>query len=306
MKVAIIGAGRSNNGIGPYIAKYFHENQAQVAAVLGTTKESAEKAAENLSRFGISANGYTDFDLMVKTRKPDAVAIASPMETHYKYILASINAGMHVFCEKPFIWDRKNHQDTIGRLDNIFEIAENRGLTIAMNCQWIFSLPFYESLCGPVEKNKAKTFKMHLSPSSPDSDTIADSMPHVLSILFKSLGDGKIKDLKIEGNESKTTICFDYKHLAGICRITTELVPSPDQPRKFAYGFDGKMVFRKIDMKTYDIFFCHDKKIIRIKDPLELSVYDFIKAVENKRTPLAGRTHIYHNMNLLQKMKNKT
>ena len=39
MKISIIGAGRNNNGIGEYIAKYFHKNKAIVTSVLGTTKK---------------------------------------------------------------------------------------------------------------------------------------------------------------------------------------------------------------------------------------------------------------------------
>jgi hypothetical protein len=39
-----------------------------------------------------------------------------------------------------------------------------------------------------------------------------------------------------------------------------------------------------------------------IKDPLELSVQDFISAVREKRNPLIGKAHIMNNMSLLKKV----
>ena len=47
MKVAIIGARRRHNGIGEYIAKYFHQNGCTVVALLGTK----EKDLANILRF---------------------------------------------------------------------------------------------------------------------------------------------------------------------------------------------------------------------------------------------------------------
>ena len=48
MKVSIIGAGRNNNGVGEFIAKYFHKNKADVISVLGTTKTTAQNATDRL------------------------------------------------------------------------------------------------------------------------------------------------------------------------------------------------------------------------------------------------------------------
>ena len=66
MKVSIIGAGRNNNGIGEYIAKYFHKNNVTVISVLGTTTKTARHASTRLKRYGIQASAYTDFDHMIE------------------------------------------------------------------------------------------------------------------------------------------------------------------------------------------------------------------------------------------------
>ncbi len=304
MKIAIIGAGRNKNGIGPYIAKYIHKTRAKVTAVLGTTAASSQAAAGNLCRFGIAARAYTDFDCMVKAEKPDAIVIASPMGTHCKYLCKSVDSGMHVFCEKPFIWHKNPAMDPADLLDKIFDKAGVRKVKIAMNCQWVFSIPFYERLCGPVDKKSVKAFWMRLSPSAPGLEAIPDSVPHALSLLFAALGKGDISNFSTENSHEKSILRFSYDFSAGSCMSCIELVPSTAQPREFAYGFDSRIVFRKLDMNNYNIFFAHDKKTIRIDDPLELSVSDFIRSADHDTQPLVGRDHIYQNVSLLQKIYN--
>jgi hypothetical protein len=81
-----------------------------------------------------------------------------------------------------------------------------------------------------------------------------------------------------------------------------ELVRTIFPPRSFAYGFNGKIIHRVLDLDTYDISFKYSDKILMIKDPLELSVQDFISAVREKREPIIGKAHIMSNMVLLKKM----
>jgi hypothetical protein len=81
-----------------------------------------------------------------------------------------------------------------------------------------------------------------------------------------------------------------------------ELVRTILPPRSFSYGFNGKIIHRVLDLDTYDIFFKYLDNILMIKDPLELSVQDFISAVREKRKPLIGKAHIMSNMGLLKKI----
>src|SRR3990170_3808815 len=104
MKVSIIGAGRKRNGIGEYIAKYFHKNGARVTSVLGTSEETSTRAAWALKKYGMDSSPYTHFEKMVERERPDTVVIASPSTAHYDYLVKSVDLGLNIFCEKPFIW----------------------------------------------------------------------------------------------------------------------------------------------------------------------------------------------------------
>jgi len=207
MKISIIGAGRTRNGIGEYIGKYFHRHGAEVTSVLGTTEKTSLQASSALRKYGIDADSYTDFDEMVSTAKPDVVVIASPAATHFDYLLRSLDRGLHVFCEKPFIWD--DCPDIRTRIEDIFEKAREKRLTLAMNSQWPFSIDDYEELCGKIRVEEKNHFFVRLSPFSPGRVMIPESVPHPLSILYCRLGAGEIQKINFElDGEGEMSIRF--------------------------------------------------------------------------------------------------
>ena len=290
MKVSIIGAGRNNNGIGEYIAKYFHKNKATVISVLGTTIKTARYASTRLKRYGIQASAYTDFYHMIEEEKPDSVVIASPLPTHFEYLIKSVDASLNVFCEKPFIWNKNDDQQK--RIDYIFQKAEGSNLKIAMNSQWPFSIPYYETLCGSIDRKKIDTFFIHLSPMVAGKEMILDSVPHALSILYFVLGEGKIIKTDIESYENKIIIRFIYNTNSNNCEVLINLEREERQPRSFKFGFNDKIVYRVLDLKDYDIYFKYLDKTLKVADPLELSVKDFISSVKTKKEPKIGKLHI--------------
>ncbi len=304
MKTAIIGAGRNKSGIGQYIGKYFQKNRASVISVLGTSEKTAYRASSILTQYGIDATYYTDFKRMMKRERPDAVVIASPALTHYEYLIKCVKEGVHIFCEKPFVWQDKNDIGINSLLKNIFETAESNNLKIAMNSQWPFSLPYYEELCGPIDYQKVKTFFIRLSPIVSGKEMILESVPHALSILYTVFGDGEIRNLSIEVYKERIITQFHYIFTTGYCEVMIELVRTILPPRSFSYGFNDKIIHRLLDLDIYDIFFKYSDKTLKIRDPLELSVQDFISAVRDKREPLIGKAHIMSNMALLKKIYN--
>ena len=60
-----------------------------------------EKRLKTVSKELGVANTYTDFNNMCKNPDLDAIVIVSPSMYHSKQIQIALNAGKHVFCEKP-------------------------------------------------------------------------------------------------------------------------------------------------------------------------------------------------------------
>jgi len=297
MKVAVIGARRQNNGIGAYISRFFHEEGARVVSVMGTTRDTAIAAAAGLKQIGIQARAYTDLSEMVGHEEPDAVVIATPLRIHREYVLKCIDTGIHIFCEKPFVW--LENAGLAEELAAIFIKAEQKGLIIAMNSQWPFSLPWYEELCGKLGGQKIESFFMRLSPQCCGPEMIVDSVPHALSMLYRVLGQAEIRNVDIETSSEEMAIRFTY---GTMCDAHISLVRQRQQPRIFAYGFNGRVVSREITMRDYRISFTHGNRHVEITDPLKLSVRDFILAWQNNKKPLINNDHIIWTTMLLHQI----
>ncbi len=301
MNVSIIGAGRTRNGIGEYIGKYFHKHGGRVTSVLGTTEKTSFQASLALRKYGMEAHPYTDFDQMVRAEKLDAVVIASPSSTHYGYLLKCIDSGLHIFCEKPLIWG--SDTDLRKKVEEIFERALLKKLTIAMNSQWPFSIDAYEALCGKIMIQKWNTFFIRMSPPFPGSEMIPESVPHALSLLYCLLGVGEIKDLSFESDGAKEmNIKFSYLFENQTCDVFIRLTFEETPPRHFSFGLNDKIVSRSLGSEDYEIHFHYGDREMKIIDPLELSVKNFMEAVQTKTEPFIGTLHILHNLSLLKEI----
>jgi hypothetical protein len=143
-----------------------------------------------------------------------------------------------------------------------------------------------------------------MSPLSHGREMIPESLPHVLSLLYFVFGDGKVGNLHFEPEEGKMEIEFTYSSKSGGCDVFVGLVRKEGQPRDFHFGFNDRIVSRILDRENYDIHFAYENKKIRITDPLELSVRNFMGAVRENREPLIGCQHIMNNMSLVREIYN--
>jgi hypothetical protein len=272
-----------------------------VTAVLGTTEQTSLQASSALRQYGIDAHPYTGFDAMVSAERPDVVVIASPSSTHYDYLLRCLGQRLHVFCEKPFIWDGR--PDIRKRIEDIFEKAREKGLVVAMNSQWPFSLDDYENICGKIQIQEKNRFFVRMSPFSPGRVMISESVPHPLSLLYCRLGVGTIQALDFEWEgKGEMSIRFTYLFGSRSCDVLIKLGHQETPPRDFSFGFNEKIVSRSLDLNHYDIYFNFGRSKLKISDPLERSVMNFMEAVENRTEPLIGHSHILHNTVLLKEI----
>jgi predicted dehydrogenase len=301
MRVSIIGAGRNRNGIGEFIGKYFQKNGARVVSVLGTSEDSSRRASHALRKYGIDAAPYTDFRRMVEKEKPDVAVIASPAATHREYLLKCVESGLSVFCEKPFTWGPMTDADE--SVEEIFRIGAQKRLTVAMNSQWPFAIRFYEEICGKIEVKEENRFFILLSPFLPGREMIPESVPHALSLLYFIFGKGELRDLEFEpSGEGRLEIRLRYVSGSKHCDSLIQLVSQREQPRDFQFGFNGKVVSRVLNPGDYEIYFQYGERRLKIADPLELSIRDFISAVEKKTEPLVGFAHVLSTASLLKKI----
>jgi predicted dehydrogenase len=95
IRVLCVGAGH----MGRSHALAYH--QLPGFAVAGVVTRSEASRAALLAELGGTPPGFNDFAEALRLTRPDAVSISSYPDTHAAYALAAMEAGCHVFVEKP-------------------------------------------------------------------------------------------------------------------------------------------------------------------------------------------------------------
>jgi predicted dehydrogenase len=95
LKVAVIGIGKIAEDVH---IPYFHQSAySEVVALCGRNKE---KTAAIANKWGI-AGAFDSIAEMLAIAQPDIVSVCTPNAFHIQPVLQALDAGCHVFCEKP-------------------------------------------------------------------------------------------------------------------------------------------------------------------------------------------------------------
>jgi predicted dehydrogenase len=123
--VAVIGYGYW----GPNLARCFGETDGcRVAAVVDSSAAALARAAKRHPQ----ARLLTDWREALADPEIDAVAIATPVRTHYEIAHAALQAGRHVLVETPMTQNAAQARALI-------DLAEQRGLTLMVDHTFVYS-----------------------------------------------------------------------------------------------------------------------------------------------------------------------
>ena len=103
--VAVVGAGF----IGPVHVEGLRRAGVNVVGILGS---SAEKSAAAARRLGLP-RGYHHLAELLADPAVQAVQIASPNRVHFEQVVAAIQAGKHVLCEKPLVMNARESAELV-------------------------------------------------------------------------------------------------------------------------------------------------------------------------------------------------
>ncbi len=127
LKIAIVGCGQIADG---HISEIQKLNNAEVVGVCDLEILMAKQAA---SRYGVP--GYYDrFTEMLESEQPDVVHITTPPQAHLSLASTAIDAGCHVYVEKPFT---PTHEETV----KLIEHAETKGRKLTIGHIYFFDPP---------------------------------------------------------------------------------------------------------------------------------------------------------------------
>ena len=280
-RVAVIGARRVRQGLGPFVARDLRAAGAEVPCFLATRPESVEEAARGLREVaGLDARGYVDLDELIAREAPDALAILSPAETHAGILEQAARAGLHVLCEKPFIWGEAR---AVARCREILAAFERAHRLVWENCQWPYALPAFEALHPGALDRPPRRFEMELQPASRGRQSLADALPHPLSLLQAlSPGEPEIRNVWFS-TRSEQAEAMSLGFLYGVgdraVEVEVRLSSSEEAPRRAAFSIDGQRAERLVSGTDYRLSLATSDRSVPLADPLTQLVADFVDAL---------------------------
>ena len=284
-RVMIIGARRRRQGVGEFLAHAFAVAGADVAAIVGTSPETVGQAQAQLrERYGIRCGAYTSVVAALEREAPDIVAICSPYDVHHDQLQAVQQAGAHCLCDKPLWWGET--QDRVAATMRIVDgfIARQRYLALAT--QWPYTLPAFFSLHPQVKSQPVADFEMMLSPIRPGLNMILDAAPHPLSMLQALVGYGAVGAPRLrflDPDQGQLELDFEYRHGTGTTAVHFKTAVCAEAPRPASYAINGHRIEREIALPEYQIWFAGDGRRLRVEDPLQRLVADFLDKVKTDR-----------------------
>jgi predicted dehydrogenase len=131
LRVAIVGCGKIADGHVEEIQK-----MPELARVVGACDLEPLMAEQLAVRYGIAHHG-ADFSRLLREQRPDVVHITTPPASHLPLALEAIDAGCHVFVEKPFTLRHEDSKKLVAR-------AEEAKKKLSIGYTYLFDPPALE------------------------------------------------------------------------------------------------------------------------------------------------------------------
>jgi predicted dehydrogenase len=180
LRVGVIGFGYW----GPNIVRNLHAlDNCTVAAICDRSSGALARAAKTYPGVELT----TDFNAVLTSPDIDAVAVVTPVWTHFELAKSALLNGKHVFVEKPYT-------STSAQAQELIELAERKNLTIMVDHTFLYS--------GAVRKIKQlvdngtlgslyyfDSTRVNLGLFQHDVSVVWDLAPHDLSIMDYVIGE---------------------------------------------------------------------------------------------------------------------
>ena len=303
-RMAIVGVRRVRTGLGTFFAKHLVAHGVEVPAFIASRKETIEDGHWALRNAGVDAQGFTDLDALLAAHPTvGALVIASPHETHRRWLDDAIGRGLHVLCEKPLVWGDPEPAWEAARLA---ELAAERGVVLFENCPWPYALPAFDALHPAARAGAVRTFEMEMSPSSSDPrQMLVDAMSHPLSVL-QALAPGNPRmrgasPLRVmaweEPAAGRVDAAFVFRRSLDLppIDVRVRLRTCERQPRPMALVVGGRRAERTVRMEDYAMSLTGGGREVALADPMAALVGDFVRAVAQGEPPAARK----HRMELI-------
>src|ERR1700687_335161 len=114
---------------GPNIVRNFHgQEQSRVVSVCDQSPKALQRVRQSYPDMHVT----NDCNELLRSTDVDAIAVVTPVWTHYELAKAALQNGKHVFVEKPFTC-------TSAQAEELIELADRKNLKIMVDHTFLFT-----------------------------------------------------------------------------------------------------------------------------------------------------------------------
>jgi len=305
MKVGVIGIGYWGPNI---IRNFLANNEIDKVIACDINPSRLDVVKKKFPEVTLSDN----FESMLKDDNLEAVAIATTIDSHFKFAEMALNAGKHIWVEKPFTKTSKQAKQLI-------EIAEKKNLRIFVDHTFIYTGAVIK-MKELIDKNELgeityfDSVRINLGLFQSDVNVIWDLAPHDISIMNYILNK-KARAVAANGiahyydheNIAYISVYFEDNCLAHFHVNWT----SPVKIRRMILGGSKKMLVFD-DMENLEKIKVYDSGVdikekegiydalvqyrigdmyspkVRQTEALSLGTQEFVASIKEKRAPLTS------------------
>lgn len=155
---------------------------AHVVAIADSGAKARERAQKACPQARVTADAME----LIRSTEIDAIAVISPVWTHYELAKAALENGKHVFVEKPFTSNSAQGEELI-------ELAARKNLTLMVDHTFLFTGAVRKIARMVDEGTLGKLYyydstRVNLGLFQHDVNVLWDLAPHDLSIMDRLIG----------------------------------------------------------------------------------------------------------------------
>ena len=197
---------------GPNIARNLRSlNSAELVAICDTNEASLQKAHRDYPGVRLT----TDCSDLLRSPDIDAIAVITPVWTHFDLAKKALLNGKHIFVEKPFT-------STSQQAEELINLAERNGLTIMVDHTFLFT-GAVRKIRQLIDENAIgklyyyDSMRVNLGLFQHDVNVLWDLAPHDLSIVDHLIG-----------KRPEAVVATGAPHLNGLADVAFMTIYYPD------------------------------------------------------------------------------
>ena len=260
-------------------------------------------------------NIISDYNEVLKNTDIEAVAVVTPSHTHYKIVKQAIEAGKHVYVEKPI-------STVAAEAKSLDEMATSNNIVLMVGHLLMYhpavnrlKMLINDGVLGDIRY--VQSDRLNINHFKNDRSVMWDLAPHDVSMTSYILGKEPIRVISAVGASSDNNEIMDITHVTIeyenniIAHISDSWIHPQKRVNLLVRGTKATAIFDDtLSENKLQIFESSSPKISKNEildyieiEPLKLECQHFLNCIENGKTARSDGHNGYNVVKVLEKVK---